>query len=261
MHEVFAVSEHVRQIQEVEHVFFALVTGTERAILWDAGYGVGENRAFVEQLLGGIPYILVNSHGHEDHVQGDWEFPAAYLHPADRERYEHAAGRTARISTFFQFGRPNGMTREEKDAYIAPPKTRLLPLSGDERWDLGGVHVRLVCLPGHTRGEVGLLIEEDRLLLSGDAFSEDAYLFCEGHDTMAAFVHTLDTALSLPFDRYLGSHRSTPLPQSFLADVRENALRQEVVPGSGEVLLGIPTVTIRYKDSRIRIPADPSERT
>ncbi len=257
MHEIIQASPHVWHIQEVDGTYFSIIRGTRSAILVDAGFGIGDNRAFAEQFLD-VPYRLINTHGHIDHVQGDWQFAEAWLHPADLDAYQRTCTRTARISTFFQFAAAYGLPKEKKAAYIAAPETVIHPLAGTESYDLGGVHVQLVHLPGHTKGEIGLLAVEDRLLLSGDAFSDDCFMFADNHDTLEVLCHTLTYALSLPFDSYLGSHTTEPLPQSFLREVLANASHPVPVPGSEEVLLGIPTVTIQYGHSKIRIPAENS---
>lgn len=113
MHEIIQASPHVWHIQEVDGTYFSIIRGTRSAILVDAGFGIGDNRAFAEQFLD-VPYRLINTHGHIDHVQGDWQFAEAWLHPADLDAYQRTCTRTARISTFFQFAAAYGLPKEKK---------------------------------------------------------------------------------------------------------------------------------------------------
>ena len=261
MHEVFQASIHVRHIREVDvpdPTYFSVIEGRDSAIVVDTGYGVGDNRGWVDENVA-VPYRVINTHGHLDHVQGNWQFEEAWISAADLPAYRNANSRMMRLSTFFQPGIANGMPKSAKDEFIAPPKTVMHPLNGDERYDLGGVHVSVISLPGHTKGEIGLLVEEDRLLLSGDSFSDDCFMFCDNHDTLDALRHSAEKALALPFDTYLGSHTHSALPREFLDTVRRNARERRVVPGSEEIINGVATLTIQaegpYGVSKIRIPA------
>ncbi|MGI6535266.1 MAG: MBL fold metallo-hydrolase [Eggerthellaceae bacterium] len=265
MHEVFPVSTHVRHIQEIggsDPVFFSVAQGSRSALVVDTAYGVGDTRGWVDQNVS-VPYRVINTHGHLDHVQGNSQFEEAWIHPADLPAYDRANSRMMRLSTFFQFGLANGLPKSAKDAFITAPQTVMHALDGNERFDLGGVHVRVVELPGHTKGEIGLLVEEDRLLLSGDSFSDDCFMFGDNHDSLETLASSLEKALALPFDAYLGSHTHETLPREFLATVLQNARQQRVVPGSEEVINGVETLTIQaegpYGVSKIRIPASGAE--
>lgn len=289
MHEIFQISEHVQHIHEIEDDYFSIIRGTERAIVVDAAYGIGNNREFVEQHLN-VPYILINSHGHFDHVLGDWQFDEAWLHKADLPAWQFANSRSMRMSVFFQYvmtgaaakeaaagaesEREQGegkiipafisraLTKEDKNAYTTFPATVIHPLDGDEEYDLGGVHVQLVHLPGHTKGEIGLLVREDRLLVAGDSFSTDCFMFYHNHDTLETLANTCEKALALPFDKYLLSHSTELVPRDFLEEVAANAREKHVVPGSEEVILGCRTLTIRHEGphgvSQIRVNGDGS---
>ena len=45
-----------------------LVEGTEKAVLWDSGYGNGNIKALVEKLTD-LPVMAINSHNHLDRMQ------------------------------------------------------------------------------------------------------------------------------------------------------------------------------------------------
>lgn len=259
MHEIFRLSEHLWHIQEVEGTFFSIIKGDTSAIMVDTAYGIGENKAFTDKFLEGLPYRVILTHGHADHVQGAWEFEKAYINEADLPAYNNTIGRMPRISTFYQYMKNYNLPKEKKDEYIKTPSTKLEFLNEGQEFDLGGVHVKIVFLPGHTKGEIGLLIEEDRLLVAGDAFSEDCFMFADNHDSLETLASTCEKALLLPFDEYVCSHSVKLIKKEFLNEVSVNAKECKKVPGSEEVLLGKNTVKIehsgKYGTSIIRIPA------
>ena len=80
----FAVlTDGVVQIQDTEGSCATLVIGKTRAILFDTMYGKGDLIAFLLRFTA-LPLTVINSHGHLDHMGGNFQFDAVYLHPADR---------------------------------------------------------------------------------------------------------------------------------------------------------------------------------
>ena len=77
------------------------------------------------------------------------------------------------------------------------------------RWRTG----RVVCLPGHTRGSVGLLLEGEDLLLAGDALNPTLLMLGPEAASFAQLRWTLEEVAGLPFAQYLSSHAPGPLPK------------------------------------------------
>lgn len=77
------VSVHVLWIESPSKENLYLVIGRQRAILIDAGLGVGHLRAFVENLTS-LPLTVLLTHGHIDHAPGATEFGKVYLNSADQ---------------------------------------------------------------------------------------------------------------------------------------------------------------------------------
>lgn len=80
------VSVHVLWIESPSKENLYLVIGRQRAILIDAGLGVGHLRAFVENLTS-LPLTVLLTHGHIDHAPGATEFVKVYLNSADQALY------------------------------------------------------------------------------------------------------------------------------------------------------------------------------
>lgn len=92
------------------------------------------------------------------------------------------------------------------------------------QWDLGGVTAKAVSLPGHTPGSMGLLLEEDRILLAGDALSPEMCLFFPESLPIETYIHTLEQAEQMEFDWFIQGHYSRLFPKSLLGKLRECAL-------------------------------------
>lgn len=76
-------------IQDLFSDYMYLVAGEEKAALIDTGMGFPGLRQLVERLTD-KPVIVLNTHGHLDHIGGNDEFDYIYLHPDDLTVYvEH----------------------------------------------------------------------------------------------------------------------------------------------------------------------------
>ncbi|MFR1232970.1 MAG: MBL fold metallo-hydrolase [Evtepia gabavorous] len=135
------------------------------------------------------PCIVCNSHGHSDHIGGNFRFPLVYAHPADWPLLAAQARLTGRDWS-------------------------ARPLEPGQRFDLGGREAQVVSLAGHTRGSVGLLLERERLLLAGDALNPTLLMLGPEAGSFSQLRRTLAAAEAMPFDRYLASHTPGPLRKS-----------------------------------------------
>ncbi len=245
MHEVTQITDGIRQVQEARGVYFTVIEGTRRAIIFDCGYGIADNRGWADDFLR-VPYTVVNSHGHPDHALGNYQYPSVHIHLADLSLCERVNTYERRRETYLRVAEENGLDKSRADEFAGKGCPEMLPVSDGEIWDLGGRRVEAVHLPGHTRGSIGLLIRDERLLISGDAFNPDMWMFAENHDTLDTLQATLERAIELPFDAYLGGHCTTPIPRDFLREVHENVIRKEIDRDSYAVILGQPTYTMRH---------------
>lgn len=69
-YEYTRIRNNIWQIAEDRGVYCTLVKGSDMAMLIDTGYGNRNLRAFVEEHIT-TPYMVVNSHGHPDHIGGN----------------------------------------------------------------------------------------------------------------------------------------------------------------------------------------------
>ena len=77
------VSAHVTRISGAISEYMYLVEGEGRALLIDAGCGVGNIAAYVGTLTA-LPLTVVLTHGHYDHCGGMYRFDEVYLNREER---------------------------------------------------------------------------------------------------------------------------------------------------------------------------------
>src|SRR5215467_314049 len=74
--EVYRVAPQTFAIYEPhqsEETISYLLVGTKQALLFDTGMGIGNIKAVVARLTS-RPVVVLNSHTHNDHVGGNWQF-------------------------------------------------------------------------------------------------------------------------------------------------------------------------------------------
>jgi glyoxylase-like metal-dependent hydrolase (beta-lactamase superfamily II) len=212
-----------------------LIEGRERTLLVDTGTGACDLPAILRTLTD-KPFDVALTHGHVDHAGGIGWFGNIFLHPADFE-----AARSVSLASRQDFAnRILGMSEGifDRDAAKVVEFSGLPGLSAigeGDLFDLGGKHVRVYETPGHTPGGLSFLIEEDRILLSGDACNPNTLMFPYGPDggrlPHASIEGLLETARKIAsleplYDRNYNGHvgfgpliRFLPMPKRLTRDV------------------------------------------
>jgi len=202
------VKEGVFHIHDGHNHRCTLLIGRDKAILFDTTLGLDDLRGYVASLTDLEP-IVINSHFHHDHVGGNFQFPHAYMHEADIALLPIGVGRIDTLTETLHTELTGVRTS------FAHPE-HLSPIVPGTVFDLGGMTVEVLALPGHTPGSIGLLCREHRLLLAGDAVSPQMCLFFEESLPPEVYGETLERLRSLPFDSFLLSHFDPLLPKELL---------------------------------------------
>ncbi len=195
-----------------------LVVGREKACVIDTMNGFNDLHRAVREITD-KPLVVVNTHGHPDHIYGNVYFDHAYLHPADLElaRSFIEDGEFAEICRKYGLRMPPFREVREGDVF-----------------DLGGRHLEVYELPGHTPGGIVLLLAEDRILFTGDSVNHHLWMQLEGCSPMDAFVKSLDRIMFLEdrADRILHGHGQDFEDISLLRCLRDGA--EELANGHTE---------------------------
>lgn len=246
------ISDSVWRIHGFSDEQMYLVEGSERAALIDTGVGVGDLKGYVEQLTQ-KEIIVILTHGHCDHGMGAGQFDVVYMNPGDEDVYRihgEKAYRDAYLATVPAYG------DLETEVYMEPmPMEQMQPLSDDMCISLGDITLRMLACPGHTPGMMTVLIEEERLLIAGDACNPFTFLFLEGSLSLDIYEENLKRLMERTkgkYDRVLFSHGNVETPA---IEVFENVLTlcDEILSGKAE---GEPFVFMDGKKGVIARPMD-----
>lgn len=237
------ISPHIIRIIE-PGVYCYLVKGTEKALLIDTGWGIGDLRGYAENLLRGLPYTVAVSHCHVDHVNGAGLFDEVYMSEKDWFMYDAEYDLQHRKNDLKMFGRNYPEMADIVMADFNCKRTDpFLPLHDGDVFDLGGVHVRAVSVPGHTAGMTMFLIEEDRIMFYGDGCTKHTFMFTNGALSIREYLAGLRYLKTYDdcYDTVIRSHNIYTQPKHILDEnielcelilADQDARRQTVTAGT-----------------------------
>jgi len=209
--EVYKVSPGVFALYEPhqsEETIGYLIVGNKQALLFDTGMGIADIHAVVRRLTS-RPVVVLNSHTHDDHVGGNWQFQFVYG-----------------MDTAFTRANSKG-SREDAQAEIAPgeicgelPKSFNPKIFATKPWhislfvhdgfkiNLGGRTVEIVATPGHTPDAICLLDRANGLLFTGDTYYPAPIWLYRPETDLDAYVTSVKriAALAPELKLILGAH-------------------------------------------------------
>jgi glyoxylase-like metal-dependent hydrolase (beta-lactamase superfamily II) len=249
---VFAIYEP----HQAEEVISYLIVGEKQALLFDTGMGISDIKGVTSELTR-LPIIVLNSHTHDDHVGGNWEFATIYGMNTGFTRKDALGSREdaqAEI-TPDQICGPLPKDFDAKSYTTRPWKITAYTHDGD-RFDLGGRTIEVLATPGHTPDAITLIDRANGLLFTGDTYyPAPIWLFRPETDldAYAASIRRL-AALARQIKLVLGAHNipvASPavLPRLVSAFDQVRAGKIRSTPASpGKVLYKVDDITFLMRD-------------
>jgi len=158
-----------------------LLIGDKKACVIDTMMGYNNLYETVRAITD-KPLIVINTHGHPDHIYGNVYFDKAYINPAERK----VAQRHIEDPNFI---------REYKKRKLKMPPFEYIH-EGDII-DLGGRTLEVYELPGHTPGSILLLFPEDRILFTGDSINHHLWMQLPESLSLERFAQELERVMFL----------------------------------------------------------------
>ena len=244
---VFAIYEP----HQSEETIGYLITGTTRALLFDTGMGISDIKKVTTELTK-LPIIVLNSHTHDDHVGGNWEFDTIYGMDTDFTR-ANAKGSSEDAQAEIAPDQICGALPKDFDAksYATQPWKITKYIHDGEKIELGGRTIQVIATPGHTPDAISLFDRANRLLFTGDTYyPAPIWLFRPETDlnAYAASIRRL-AALAPQVKLVFGAHNIPVAPASVLPKLVSafDAVKEGKVPGTpapgGKILYSINGIT------------------
>jgi glyoxylase-like metal-dependent hydrolase (beta-lactamase superfamily II) len=155
---------------QAEEVISYLIVGRKRALLFDTGMGISDIKKLTAELTK-LSIIVLNSHTHDDHVGGNWQFDTIYGMDTDFTR-RNAQGSRADAQAEVTPDQICGTLPQGFDpkAYVTRQWKITAYVHDGYRFDLGGRVLEVITTPGHTPDSITLIDRGNRLLFTGDTY-------------------------------------------------------------------------------------------
>lgn len=213
MNKIIKLNESVYHIHESNNVYSTLVIGSQRALLIDTGYGCSGLLQTISSLTD-KPLVVVNTHGHLDHIQMNNRFSSVYIHHDDIWLLRLNSNILFKCLFYLLF--ISKLTKPEKQHFLSnitlkSPKIKTIK-EGDVI-DLGETSIRVIETPGHTKGSVCLLDEKNHFLYCGDSVSNHVWICLKESLTIPVYIESLERLGNQTNDSYkiVASHSDEPL--------------------------------------------------
>ncbi len=217
------VSAHVHVIPDnsvpmVPNV--GIIVGERAVLVVDTGLGPRNGAtvlAEAQKLAGSRALNIVVTHFHPEHDLGAQAFPASakMIRSTDQEKDIAEFG----LALAKNFASRSPITAELlKDADFRKAD---ITFERDYELDLGGVKARLFAMgPNHTRGDVAIWVEPDRILFSGDLAMKAQPAFASPYSSLRQWLASLDRLEALKSVLVVPSHGPTGDGTAFITGYR-----------------------------------------
>jgi len=216
---VYEVSKNIYLLDDNGEATGYLVIGSVKALLIDTMNG-GTNLKELVSSITDKPVIVVNTHGHPDHIYGNMHFEKAYMNSKD-------------LDTAQTFIESDDFVKGMKKDGIAkfPP---FEDIKEGDVIDIGGKSFEVYEIPGHTNGGILLLLNEERILFTGDSINHFLWMQLENSLSLEETIESFDRLMFLETraDKILHGHSRGFDDIALFKHVR-NAM-QEIVDGKTE---------------------------
>jgi len=213
------IADGIYLINEFDGTNCYLLVGSEKALLIDTGTGFCDMKAAVRQITD-LPLTVIATHGHVDHIGGAGQFGEIYVHKNDCALLNRVQ---LSVPMRKAFTAGNGAVKAHgisaKDVTRYPDKVKLIPFT-EFSIDLGGKTVTAHLTPGHTKGSVALIDEEDKIIFSGDNVCDALWMHLPGCTSMEEWLPSAEWLYEKSADyRVFWGHRTPELTREYIGTV------------------------------------------
>ena len=206
-----------------------LIQGRDFDLIIDSGLGVAPLRPFIAD-ISPAP-ILIASHGHYDHLGGNWEFEQRWAHGNEADILAHPTRENTLGARFLDNADFAQLPFDGFDVQDWQPRaasaTRIL--RDGEILDMGDRKLEVIHAPGHSPGLICLWDAAGQILFSTDAvYDGEIFDFLPCSD-IPTYLQTMKKLRALPVETAYPCHnqimngaRFRALIDAYLAEKESN---------------------------------------
>ncbi|MBD3195240.1 MAG: MBL fold metallo-hydrolase [Candidatus Lokiarchaeota archaeon] len=218
---LYCIRENLEKVDPRYYTHYTnifLLIGSEKALLIDTGSGVEPLKPVIESIIDKQELIVVNTHGHFDHIGCNSEFDKVFIHKIEASFISNPVN----VSNLKDSPEEIAKNYESKNYIIEPPNS-VIPIDEEHTFDLGDFEIKVIHTPGHSPGSISLLTSR------GDLFPGDLAHY---------------GSLFLPHKKRFGTVLES---LSKLIDLLNKGDAKEVYPAHGRFPVGKDLLEEEYK--------------
>ena len=222
---IFRIRDNVYHIYDSLRVYCTLILGKDKAVLIDTGYGFGDIYTVVKEITS-LPIIVINTHGHVDHIQGNKNFDSISIHKDDHRLLRLHSSFIVKSYVYLTFRKTlKDNEKEQSKNYFKRNRQCIQTIEDGSVIDIGGNKLEIIHTPGHTKGSICVLDTGNRILYSGDSFSSHVWLFLNESMKIETYIQSTKKVLQriADFDTILSSHFQAEFKSSLISKIKHCA--------------------------------------
>lgn len=158
----------------------ALIVGEKRAALIDTGCGIGDLRSVVKNLTD-KPVLLLTTHVHIDHIGAHSLFDNVYVSDIEMQEWKNKHNRDGNLKERLDFLKTacQGDTKKYeliKRGIVRESNFKYHALKDSMIFDLGGVVLDTVMVPGHTKESFVFVDRKSGIAFTGDSLNSNPWI-------------------------------------------------------------------------------------
>ncbi len=207
-----------------------LIEGSKKAVLFDTGLDLFNIKDYVAKLTE-KELVVVNSHFHPDHANGNHHFKKVYIGEKDLPTFTTKDVYFKLVddivtATYAKYPKTRKLEKwVDKLLMTKKGETEYDPLKDGDEIDLGDKTLIVKDFPGHTPGSITLLDPKERFIYAGDASDIDIWMFTNPDCSLHTYAETgrqyYHEVAAMGYTRYRGAHMPLTHKISFMRDYAE----------------------------------------
>ncbi len=213
MNKTVKLSDSVYHMYESNGVYCTLIIGSEKALLVDSGFGCSDLPERVSTLTD-KPLMVLNTHGHFDHIQANSFFSSVLIHKDDVPLLSKNNSILYKLAFYLLYlSKSSNADKKRYLKTITLRKPKIAYIQDGDVIDLGTIAITVVGTPGHTKGSVCLLDPVNHFVYSGDTVSNHVWICLKESMSVQTYMESLEKLLPLMDDSYqiVSAHSDVPL--------------------------------------------------
>jgi len=179
----------------VHRFTIGVIVGDDKILVIDSGLGATDDlRETIESVVGtGKPLVCVCTHLHPDHAGSAKRFDEAYCSHLDwPSRADFALSTQQRLTDLKGFSLNSSEVLEYcREHIIENSDSVFKDIKDGDIFDLGGVKIEAIAVPGHSAGSMAFFNAEEEYVFTGDAINTDVRLRKLGRDGFRSYIEML----------------------------------------------------------------------